>query len=175
MTKKKYKPSLPYGAKKKLIWEWLQRDLDCSFEVIAEAIGCHTTYVGQVKRKYVSMLPKPDFGTAPLELTEVYTPTPEPTSSPTLALDVSDILDTRHRQHGTFEELSMTTTAIKGALRDSPNYSGGKLAPDQRESLDMIAYKMARVAHGDPHLVEHWDDIAGYATLVSDRLRGRSR
>lgn len=36
----------------------------------------------------------------------------------------------------------------------------------------MIAHKLARIAVGDPDVNDHWDDIAGYATLVSQRMPG---
>lgn len=39
----------------------------------------------------------------------------------------------------------------------------------QRESIDLIATKLARICCGDPNHRDHWDDIAGYATLVSQR------
>ncbi len=44
------------------------------------------------------------------------------------------------------------------------------LAPDQREALDMNAHKVARILNGDPDYSDSWRDIAGYATLVADRL-----
>ena len=34
----------------------------------------------------------------------------------------------------------------------------------------MIACKIARILSGDPNWRDHWDDIAGYATLVAERL-----
>jgi hypothetical protein len=42
---------------------------------------------------------------------------------------------------------------------------------DQREALDMICSKMARIMNGDPNYVDSWEDIAGYATLVANRLK----
>ncbi|WP_257617167.1 hypothetical protein [Campylobacter pinnipediorum] len=34
----------------------------------------------------------------------------------------------------------------------------------------MIAHKIARILAGNPNYKDHWDDIAGYATLVSKEL-----
>jgi hypothetical protein len=45
---------------------------------------------------------------------------------------------------------------------------------DQREALDMIAHKIARIINGDPDYADSWVDIAGYATLVSERLKDDS-
>jgi hypothetical protein len=36
----------------------------------------------------------------------------------------------------------------------------------------MICYKMGRILSGDSNNLDHWDDIAGYATLVSKILSG---
>jgi hypothetical protein len=41
----------------------------------------------------------------------------------------------------------------------------------QRESLDMIAHKIARILNGNPNVHDHWHDIAGYATLVANDLK----
>ena len=43
-------------------------------------------------------------------------------------------------------------------------------APDQLEAVNMIVNKLARIYNGDPHYADSWRDIAGYATLVADRL-----
>ena len=34
----------------------------------------------------------------------------------------------------------------------------------------MIAHKLGRIVNGDPNYADSWDDIAGYAKLVSDEL-----
>jgi hypothetical protein len=47
-----------------------------------------------------------------------------------------------------------------------------KLDDDQSEALEMIAHKIARILNGDPNYVDSWLDIAGYATLVAERLNG---
>jgi hypothetical protein len=39
----------------------------------------------------------------------------------------------------------------------------------QREALDMILHKIARIVNGNPNETDHWHDIAGYATLVEQR------
>lgn len=41
---------------------------------------------------------------------------------------------------------------------------------DELEALNMIVNKLARIVNGDPHYSDSWRDIAGYATLVADRL-----
>jgi hypothetical protein len=38
------------------------------------------------------------------------------------------------------------------------------------EALDMILHKIGRIVAGDATFKDHWVDIAGYATLVADRV-----
>ena len=44
------------------------------------------------------------------------------------------------------------------------------LAPHQKESLEMIQHKIARILNGDPNYSDSWHDISGYATLVENML-----
>jgi len=46
---------------------------------------------------------------------------------------------------------------------------------DQREALDMICHKIARIVNGNPDYADSWTDIAGYATLVAERLENDSK
>ena len=48
-------------------------------------------------------------------------------------------------------------------------------APDQLEAMNMIVNKIGRIYNGDPHYSDSWRDIAGYATLVADRLDNDSQ
>ena len=41
-----------------------------------------------------------------------------------------------------------------------------------RESLEMLAHKVARILNGNPDYVDSWHDVSGYATLVEKRLKG---
>ena len=84
--------------------------------------------------------------------------------------DVGAILDERHNTYGTFSGVADVTQKIKHCLTRGDSYH--KLAPDQKESLDMIASKLGRIVNGDPDYADSWIDIAGYAKLVADRLEG---
>lgn len=44
--------------------------------------------------------------------------------------------------------------------------SWSKMERYEREALQMIVHKIARIINGDPHYDDNWRDIAGYATLV---------
>lgn len=82
-------------------------------------------------------------------------------------IDAAD--DPRHAQHGTFSVRAGLAQAIKADMR---RFYGGRLAGDQKQALDEIAGKISRICCGDANDPEHWDDIAGYAKLVADRLKG---
>ena len=79
-------------------------------------------------------------------------------------MEIKDTLSTREGQYGKYEIVSQISQDIKKTMRQSPNYY---IMPDYaRESLDMIANKMARLLNGDFMLNDSWHDIGGYAALV---------
>ena len=86
--------------------------------------------------------------------------------------DVDAILDERAATYGSFEDVAGCAQEIKNAIRICNN---SELDDDQIEALDMIASKIARVVNGNPNHIDSWIDIAGYATLVADRLQGKIR
>lgn len=80
------------------------------------------------------------------------------------------ILEQRGKTHGDFNVHAVTTQQIKQAISDGAVNSGvgtSKFSSVQQEALDMIAHKLGRIAAGDPNEMDHWEDIAGYATLVT--------
>ena len=82
---------------------------------------------------------------------------------------VEQILSERQNTYGDFTDNARIMQALKGLCRDTSNYQL-KLSDVQREALDMILHKIGRICSGDPNVKDHWDDIAGYATLVSHRI-----
>lgn len=72
--------------------------------------------------------------------------------------------------------MAKATEKIQHALFDNMTYVKLKtMPPDMGVALDMICHKLARIAVGDINYVDNWIDIAGYATLVADRLNGIER
>lgn len=78
------------------------------------------------------------------------------------------IIEDREASHGDYTKQSRMSQALREAFRTAPSWN--KLTPPQRESLDMIAVKLSRILYGDPNVADHWTDLAGYATLVSNLL-----
>ena len=82
------------------------------------------------------------------------------------------ILAERAKRYGRFESNARIAQGIMDTLVFGDNWR--EVAVDQREALHQIAAKISRIVTGDPNYVDNWDDIAGFATLVADRLRGIS-
>lgn len=83
--------------------------------------------------------------------------------------DITSLLTERGQRYGRFEGHAAVTQSLKAAMRASKNWH--HLDPDMKESLEMIAHKIGRILNGDPEYMDSWDDIQGYARLVSDRLQ----
>lgn len=83
-------------------------------------------------------------------------------------MDVSETLCSRENVYGSFRECSKRAGAIKAAMREGTNWE--ELPDPIRESLEMIATKIARILTGECHHKDSWHDIAGYATLVEQYI-----
>ena len=101
-------------------------------------------------------------GSAPLEI-EMYED----------AVDAT--LDARAVEYGKFIEGAEVMQMLKRVVLNALNNRDKTLAHDQAEAMDMIIHKIGRIVNGNPDVVDHWLDIAGYAKLVADRLEGRIR
>jgi hypothetical protein len=91
------------------------------------------------------------------------------------AQEIDAILNIRGSNYGSFEDVAGFAQVMKGLVRDTQDGRGAYLPADQCEALDMIASKIARIVNGNADYVDSWIDIAGYATLVADRLQGKAR
>jgi hypothetical protein len=88
---------------------------------------------------------------------------------------VDETLDARAQDYGTFKDGAALMQGIKRLLADHARVHDKTFADDQWEALEMIVHKMARIVNGNPDKVDSWVDIAGYATLIADRLQGNAR
>lgn len=78
--------------------------------------------------------------------------------------DIDQILGERQKTYGDYSDVAHRSQVIKSAMRSSRGWS--LMASCQRESLEMIANKMARILEGDARYVDSWQDIAGYSQLI---------
>lgn len=75
------------------------------------------------------------------------------------------MIPNRDHQHGGMEPVGQISQNLKGCLRAGANWH--RLTPGEREALDMISHKLARILSGaDPHDHQHWEDVAGYAQAI---------
>lgn len=88
---------------------------------------------------------------------------------------IDQTLNERGARYGTFAGHAEIAQKLKALLHHYEAVRGCDLDPDQREALEMIAHKIARILNGDPNYADSWVDIAGYAKLVADRLEGVER
>jgi transposase len=91
------------------------------------------------------------------------------------AQEIDAILNTRASTYGSFVDVSRMAQRLKNVAHTAAGEQGKTFAADQAEALDMIFSKLARILNGDPNHTDSWIDIAGYATLVADRLQGKTR
>lgn len=82
-------------------------------------------------------------------------------------MNTEEILAEREKTHGSYGEHANVTQSLKRIVRKKYRK---KMSDTQREAVDMILHKLGRICAGDASHKDHWDDIAGYATLVSREL-----
>ena len=85
---------------------------------------------------------------------------------------ITDILTERGKNYGPFADHAEITQTLKAVIEKHLLFRAIALTFDEQEALDMICHKIGRIVNGNPHHSDSWDDIAGYARLVADRLRG---
>lgn len=84
-------------------------------------------------------------------------------------VELNEVLADRLKSHGEYRDHARRTQMLKACIHEGQNWS--RLSDIQKESLEMFAHKIGRILEGNPDHEDHWDDIAGYAKLVADRLR----
>lgn len=85
---------------------------------------------------------------------------------------VTNVLAERGARYGSFKNQAFISQILKSAILGGfdRKTAAAKFYPDQIEAIEMICHKLSRIANGDPDYADSWVDIAGYATLVADRL-----
>jgi hypothetical protein len=88
-------------------------------------------------------------------------------------MNIDETLSERGNKYGEFAGHAQVSQRLKQMARFELSYRDKRLAEDQLEALDMIFHKIARIINGDPDYADSWVDIAGYATLVANRLEAK--
>jgi hypothetical protein len=85
-----------------------------------------------------------------------------------MATGIDTTLASRGAQYGRFADLAEVAQELKEVGRKNNQM----LSQSQKEALDMIFTKIARILCGNPDHANSWRDIAGYASLVEKELNG---
>lgn len=85
-------------------------------------------------------------------------------------MDINSTLAEREKTHGSFNSQARLSQELKRTFNE---FNNSELDADQAEALFMIFHKIARIGNGNPDVHDHWHDIAGYATLVANRLENK--
>ena len=86
-------------------------------------------------------------------------------------MDLDKILKSREVTHGDFEIKAMWIQEIMEHLIGLNAYQN--MEADKKEAIHMILVKLSRIIYGNHDHADHWDDIAGYALLVADRIKDK--
>jgi hypothetical protein len=82
--------------------------------------------------------------------------------------DINATLAERGNRYGRFRDHAFIAQGLKKMMWGTPGWQ--RLADDQKQALEVIGDKIARILNGDPDYTDNWHDIIGYAKLVEDRL-----
>jgi Holliday junction resolvase len=85
------------------------------------------------------------------------------------ATTLDELIAAPQATHGDFADTASIAQALKAVFATA---GADRFGPAQRESLDQIAVKLARICAGAPASAEHWRDLAGYAWLAGRESRG---
>ena len=78
------------------------------------------------------------------------------------------ITATRPTTHGDFTDGAKFTQGVMKLAAAAPSWD--LMSDVQKEGFHHIVQKLQRAVCGDPNHRDHWDDVAGYALIVSKRI-----
>jgi hypothetical protein len=84
-------------------------------------------------------------------------------------MSVHDTLAERQHTHGDFKVTALASQQLCFLMQQSPNWSN--MPAYQREALEMIQHKIARLLCGNNNTVDSVRDIIGYAQLYFNELQ----
>ena len=149
----------PIATRTLKVMDYFRKHPDASVSAVAKKYSMAISHAYKLRKKAMEQEPQ----------------TPEEVPEAAATTKVDAVLDSRAKDYGKFIEGAEIMQMIKRLVHNYIDVRDTQLAFDQREALDMIIHKMGRIINGNPDKVDHWVDIAGYATLVADRLEGNAR
>jgi hypothetical protein len=89
-------------------------------------------------------------------------------------IDIDATINERGTSYGKFKDGAALMQSIKRLITDHATKHNKTFTDAQWEALEMIVHKIGRIVNGNPDLIDHWLDIAGYAVLVADGLEANN-
>ncbi len=80
------------------------------------------------------------------------------------------LLQERGSTHGDFTDNARISQELKAIVCTTDNWNF-KFTDVEKEAMEMILHKIARISCGNPHFIDAWKDLSGYSMLVVDRLK----
>ena len=147
------------------IIEYLQAHPEAKPPLVAAKLGVHPSLVYKVRKSLRA--------TIALD-------TSSPDTSATLIVppgqaEILSLLEDRGSRYGKFKDHAQVTQELKRLLTRHAHATERTFTDSQWEALEMICHKIGRIVNGDPNYIDSWADIAGYAQLVADELKGIER
>lgn len=81
---------------------------------------------------------------------------------------VEMILAERKERYGEYSTTALIAQQLKGMMHEAPSWH--MLTASQREGLEMIQHKIARIVNGDPSYLDSFIDIIGYTKLIVEDM-----
>jgi hypothetical protein len=82
-----------------------------------------------------------------------------------MSKNVNELLNKRSATHGDYKDVAEFSQNMKVLFSTGKNWE--KLNNNQKEAIEMMCSKFARIMSGDQNFPDHWDDLSGYAMLAS--------
>lgn len=83
-------------------------------------------------------------------------------------VNITQTLNERGKRYGEFSDHAKLSQNIKREVMRGQSFRD--CTPAQKEALEMICHKLARIVNGDPNYDDSWRDIAGYSTLIVQEI-----
>ncbi len=91
-----------------------------------------------------------------------------PKPEPAKVDSITAVLTQRGSRYGSFDDNARIAQELKVAMRSGASW--GALSDAQKEGLEMVQHKIARMVNGDPTYMDNVIDILGYTTLFKNSM-----
>jgi hypothetical protein len=82
---------------------------------------------------------------------------------------IDKVLQERGERYGDYKSTAFISQTLKNTMRECRSWD--RMTSAQREGLEMIQHKIARILNGDPTYIDSFRDIEGYARLMVDVMK----